>query len=148
MITELTKPAMSTHSTQTESASGAHSASFPAMPLPHLDLPVISSRWIDADGRELTDLINPPVAGLTVSLRDGNDDEIAQARTDAAGSYQFDDIPGGDYTVVFTAPSGVGNHGTNERAASYWPGDSAVPTPVHLWLNSSPARFSLLGTLA
>jgi hypothetical protein len=120
------------------------------MPLPHLDLPVISSRWIDEDGHELTELVDPPVAGLHVSLRNASDDEIARATTDPAGSYQFDDIPGGDYTVVFTAPSGVGRPSATRdpQPETYWPGDSAVPTPVHLWLNSSPARFQLLGTLA
>jgi hypothetical protein len=141
LITELTKPALSAKPVDPAT---------PTMPLPHLDLPVISSRWIDEDGRELTDLVDPPVAGLKVSLRNGNDDEIGQARTDVAGSYEFDDVPSGDYTVVFTAPSGVTNQlaADRPRPASYWPGDSAVPTPVHLWLTSSPSRFRLLGTLA
>jgi hypothetical protein len=146
LITELTKPAMSTKSTLAPSPGPTPAA----MPLPHLDLPVISSRWIDEDGHELTDLVDPAVAGLKVSLRNGNDVEIAQARTDSAGSYQFDDIPGGDYTVVFTAPSGAARSSRPDdaRPASYWPADNVVPTPVHLWLTSSPARFRLLGTLA
>jgi hypothetical protein len=140
LITELTKPAMSTKSVDPTP---------PTMPLPHHDLPVIRSRWIDEDGRELTDLVDPPVAGLKVSLRNGNGDEIGQARTDVAGSYEFDDVPSGDYTVVFTAPSGIATQvAADPRPASYWPGDSSVPTPVHLWLTSSPTRFRLLGTLA
>lgn len=140
----------------------ARESANPTMPLPRLDLPLIRSRWVDQFGRELTDLVDPPIAGVPVSLRDRFDLEIARTTTSTTGSYRFEDITRDDYTVVFTvSPSGGGSGGGggsgpmgsagDRRPATYWPGDSVVPTPVHTWLPTvltGSTGFSLEGTLS
>jgi hypothetical protein len=161
MIAELSEIPLSNRS--------GHAAN-PTLPLPRLDLPLVSSRWVDEDGRELTDLVDPPIAGLPVSLRDRFGLEIGRTTTDSTGSYRFDDIPRDDLVVIFTVtPSGgsgfsaripiastpdseaTTGSASDRRPASYWPGDSVVPSPVHTWLPNQGAngemRFSLEGTL-
>jgi SdrD B-like domain len=126
----------------------SHDTASPTVPLPRLDLPIVRSRWLTADGREFDDPHGPPIAGLAVSLRDSAGIEIARTTTDSAGNYRFDDIPRADYTVVFTVPSGTPGSADrvgagDRRPASYWPGDSVVPTPVHTWLPTLPTLPSL-----
>jgi Carboxypeptidase regulatory-like domain len=117
----------------------------PTMPLPRLDFPIVRSQWLTADGRVFDDPQGPPIAGLAVSLRTPDGVEIARTTTDSAGNYRFDDIPRGDYTVVFTVPSGAPGSADrigagDRRPASYWSGDSVVPTPVHTWLPTLPSQ--------
>jgi hypothetical protein len=116
----------------------------PTMPLPRLDLPTLRSLWLTADGRVFDDPQGPPIAGLAVSLRTSDGIEIARTTSDSAGNYRFDDVPRGDYTVVLTVPSGAPGSADrigpgDRRPASYWPGVSVVPTPVHTWLPTLPS---------
>jgi hypothetical protein len=76
------------------------------------ELPLGHVAWVDSDGNELlgsdsssTASTGYPMAGVQVSLRDGSGAEIARTLTDRRGNYVFDDLPMGQYTVVFTAPS-------------------------------------------
>ena len=57
--------------------------------------------WLDADGDGLQTPGEIGVAGVPVTLLDEFGDEVATTETDAQGEYLFDDVDGGDYTVVF-----------------------------------------------
>jgi hypothetical protein len=116
------------------------------------ELPTLRVQWTDANGVSLTDLddwAQLPIAAVRVSLRDRSGIEIAQTTTDTTGGYRFDDVRDGDYTVVFTVPSGAARRISpgDRQPASFWPGDSVVPTPVHTWIRR-PTGLRLIGTLS
>jgi hypothetical protein len=73
------------------------------------ELPLGRVTWLDANGNALSEaeIASSPLAGVSVSLRDESGVELARTVTDARGNYLFDDVPMGQYTVVFTAPSSV-----------------------------------------
>lgn len=73
------------------------------------ELPLGRVTWLDFEGTALSDteIARSPMAGVSVSLRDESGLELARTVTDARGNYLFDDVPIGQYTVVFTAPSSV-----------------------------------------
>ena len=102
MIAELTEFDIAPTSSKVDTDTAS-----PTMPLPRLDLPILRSLWLTADGRVFDDPQGPPIAGLAVSLRTSDGIEIARTTSDSAGNYRFDDVPRGDYTVVFTVPSGA-----------------------------------------
>ncbi|QBR73267.1 SpaA isopeptide-forming pilin-related protein [Microbacterium sediminis] len=58
--------------------------------------------WRDYDGDGVREAGDDPLAGITVTLRDAAGVEVATTATAADGSYLFDDVPLGDYTVAFT----------------------------------------------
>jgi hypothetical protein len=62
--------------------------------------------WTDANGNGVQDSGETGIPGLTVTLKDGTGTVIGTAITGPQGQYHFDQLPAGDYTVVFTAPSG------------------------------------------
>ncbi len=130
---------------------GLHAYTEQALGQAAAELPVTIFRWVDGDGREILDsIVTAPRAGLRVSLRDRAGIEIAQTATDRSGSYRFDDVASGDYTVIFTVPSGAtgrsGEAAAVNRRDSFWPGDNVVPTPVQTW-TSGLNGFQLFGTL-
>jgi hypothetical protein len=93
------------------------------------DLPLGRVTWLDCNGNALSEaeIASSPLAGVSVSLRDESGAELARTVTDARGNYLFDDLPMGQYTVVFTAPSSV----------------IAAGPPKNLASNGSPARGGL-----
>jgi hypothetical protein len=97
-----------------------------------LELPLGTSRWSDDESAELRQPTPRSIAGVPVSLRDAQGNEIARTTTDRTGRYRFDDLPGVDYSVVFTAPSG--GH------------DEPTRTPIQTW-TSGPTGYRLVGTL-
>ena len=87
--------------------------------------------WYDNDGDGLQDdpADEPGVQGVTVTLFDGNGDPVTDMAgnpvgpevTDGNGNYLFEDLPPGDYYVVFdlaTLPTGydvTGRNATNDQ---------------------------------
>ena|GEM_PF-694989 len=67
--------------------------------------------WLDSDKNGVQDAGEPPVAGVTVELRDGAGTVIATTTTDRNGRYVFDELPAGTYQVRFVL--------TAEQAALY-----------------------------
>lgn len=63
--------------------------------------------WEDLDADGIQDDGEPGIAGVAVELLDDTDDVIASTVTDAAGLYEFDDLPPGSYRVRFVAPTGM-----------------------------------------
>jgi hypothetical protein len=133
-----------------------------------MDIPEVTTRWIDDEGRELQAVAGVPSAGVLVSLRTRAGREIAQTSTDSAGSYRFEEVPPGDYLVVFTVPSGtrqVAEAGSLSNSVSgpaaqpatgpdaeavqadRWSDDRAVLTDIQTW-TGGPTGFRLVGTLA
>ena len=60
----------------------------------------------DADRDGARDAGEPGLSGVTITLRDGANTDIATTTTAANGSYSFPPQPGGAYTVVETQPTG------------------------------------------
>ncbi|MFT4288382.1 SdrD B-like domain-containing protein, partial [Nocardioides sp.] len=67
--------------------------------------------WIDADSDGAQDADETPLAGVTVTLLDGDGNEVATTTTDENGRYLFDNLPAGTYQVRFEL--------TEEQAATY-----------------------------
>jgi hypothetical protein len=112
------------------------------------DLPVITVRWVDAAGADISQFDRPhPIAvgGLPVLLLDVRGREFARTTTDQSGNYHFDNVPSGDFTAIFIAPSDVAGS-AEEAPPSFWPGDTIVPTAVHTWTGAGP-MLRLSGTL-
>jgi len=63
--------------------------------------------WQDTDGDGIQDVGEPGIANVKVILYDGLGMAIDSVFTDSNGEYLFEDLPGGDYQIVF-APSGAG----------------------------------------
>ena len=68
-----------------------------------------STIYIDANADGTHDADEPGIAGVTVTLLDGNGDAIATMTTDENGNYLFPDLPNGDYTVVVSDTENVLN---------------------------------------
>jgi SdrD B-like domain len=130
MIAELTAP--------TQFSAIDDGTATPTSAANSIDLPVATVRWVDEAG---ADVLEPaqhaPRAGLRVSLRTRTGGECAQTTTDQNGAYHFDDVPAGDYVVIFTLPS-VKNPGTATE-------HSALPA-VQSWTRRG-SGFRLVGTV-
>ncbi|WP_172802261.1 SdrD B-like domain-containing protein [Agrococcus jejuensis] len=61
--------------------------------------------WRDLDDDGIQDDGEPGVAGVTVTLLDANGQTVATTTTAADGTYLFDGLELGDYTVVVTSPA-------------------------------------------
>ncbi|TCP39551.1 SdrD B-like domain-containing protein [Rhodovulum marinum] len=62
--------------------------------------------WFDADGDGIQDASEAGVANVTVTLLDGDGNEVASQATDGNGNYLFEGLAAGDYQVVFELPAG------------------------------------------
>ncbi|MAS37945.1 MAG: hypothetical protein CL610_28380, partial [Anaerolineaceae bacterium] len=58
--------------------------------------------WDDLNDNGIQDGGEPGVTGITVTLYDGDDNEIDTTATDGTGSYLFEDLVPGDYYVIFS----------------------------------------------
>ncbi|PID80423.1 MAG: hypothetical protein CSB19_00085 [Clostridiales bacterium] len=81
--------------------------------------------WDDKDNDGIQDSGEPGVAGVKVTLKDGNGIVIATTTTDSNGNYSFTGLDNGDYIVEFdptTFPAGYGetkhNQGGNDAVDS------------------------------
>ncbi|MEO1367266.1 MAG: SdrD B-like domain-containing protein, partial [Acidobacteriota bacterium] len=64
--------------------------------------------WLDADGNGVQDGGEAGLAGVTVSLLDGDGVEIEQTATDADGVYAFYALQSGVYAIGVQVPEGFG----------------------------------------
>jgi serine-aspartate repeat-containing protein C/D/E len=62
--------------------------------------------WLDADGDGLQSSGESGFAGVPVVLKDASGATVATTTTAADGSYLFEKVLAGSYTVVFTPPAG------------------------------------------
>ncbi len=91
--------------------------------------------WNDSDGDGIQDAGEPGVPGVTVILRDANGNEVTRTTTDEGGSYRFERLPLGDYTVEFTGlPNGMGftMRGAGDDAVDSDPGHNGRTGTVTL----------------
>jgi protocatechuate 3,4-dioxygenase beta subunit/phosphotransferase system IIB component len=66
--------------------------------------------WADTDGDGVQDAGEPGLPGVTVRLRDGDGNVVATTATDANGTYSFDSLAAGTYSVEIdaaTLPAGT-----------------------------------------
>jgi hypothetical protein len=71
-----------------------------------VDLAITGTVWLDADESATIDAGEQPIGRIEVQLRDADGALIATTTTAADGTYRFDELAQGDYTVVFVAPAG------------------------------------------
>ena len=70
--------------------------------------------WIDTDRDGTLDSgENERLGGVTITLRDGLGNIVATTTTLADGSYRFDNLPAGNYTIEQTQPTGYGSSTSN-----------------------------------
>lgn len=73
--------------------------------------------WNDLDEDGIQDPQEPPMVGVGVRLVTAEQDAvILSTTTDYKGEYLFEDVPPGDYRIIFTLPAGF--HFTQENAGS------------------------------
>ena len=60
--------------------------------------------WLDTNKDGVQDSDEPGVVNVTVELVDENGTTIANTTTDASGTYTFEKVPTGNYTVKVTRP--------------------------------------------
>ena len=58
--------------------------------------------WDDIDEDGIQDSNEPGVQGVTVTLYDGNGNQVGQTTTDTNGEYLFDNLTPGSYYVIFS----------------------------------------------
>jgi protocatechuate 3,4-dioxygenase beta subunit len=73
-----------------------------------VDLAITGTVWFDADGDSARDDGELPIGGITVTLLDADGAVVATTTTAADGTYRFDGLDAGAYTVVFDEPAGLG----------------------------------------
>ncbi len=71
-----------------------------------VDLAITGTVWFDADEDATIGAGERTLAGITVQLLDDDGELIATTTSDADGTYRFNDLPPGDYEVVFLPPAG------------------------------------------
>jgi protocatechuate 3,4-dioxygenase beta subunit len=69
-------------------------------------LAITGTVWLDVDEDQRFDPGDQPIGRITVQLLDADGVVVRSTTTDADGSYRFDDLPPGEYTVAFLAPEG------------------------------------------
>jgi SdrD B-like domain len=62
--------------------------------------------WQDFNGNGIQDGGEPGLPGVQAVLKDNNGNTIANTVTDAAGAYQFNNLPPGSYNITFNPPPG------------------------------------------
>ncbi len=68
---------------------------------------IVGTVFNDADGDGIVDSGETAIGGATVTITDADGNVVGTTTTAADGSYTFDGLPPGDYTVTVTPPSGV-----------------------------------------
>ncbi|HAR6677110.1 TPA: YSIRK-type signal peptide-containing protein, partial [Staphylococcus aureus] len=62
--------------------------------------------WEDTNKNGIQDQDEKGISGVTVTLKDENDNVLKTVTTDADGKYKFTDLDNGNYKVEFTTPEG------------------------------------------
>jgi uncharacterized repeat protein (TIGR01451 family) len=84
---------------------------------------VISGKVYKDRDRNGTDDGDPPIVGVTITLRQGAT-VIATTTTGPDGSYRFENLPAGSYEVVETQPAGHGSSTPDSQAVNVSAGAS------------------------
>lgn len=78
--------------------------------------------WYDIDADGIQEAGENGVSGVEVTLYNSSDTFLASENTDQNGNYLFENLPAGDYYVVFDLPAGyqftAQNQGSNENVDS------------------------------
>jgi protocatechuate 3,4-dioxygenase beta subunit len=93
--------------------------------------------WVDTTPNCQFDPGEAPIAGVTIQLFDLNGNLVSATQTNAQGSYQFNNLQPGTYTVKETQPTGYLDGG--EMAGSHGGDDSADDVISAIQLNSGDA---------
>ncbi len=113
--------------------------------------------WYDVDGDGVQDAGEPGVAGVSVALYDNSTNRLlATATTDATGVYLFDNLPPGNYYVIFdlgTIPPGFSvttpNAGGNDALdsdANQTTGQTAATGPLSAGQQNMTLDMGLVAT--
>lgn len=87
--------------------------------------------WIDANGNGVQDGGESGLPDVTVKLyKDGNPTAIATTTTGSNGSYAFNNLAPGTYTVEFIKPVGSNYVITTQNAAGGTPATNSDPNPT------------------
>lgn len=62
--------------------------------------------WTDTNNNGIPDAGEPGINGVTVTLRNTAGTVVGTTTTNSKGYYHFDNLPAGNYTEQFTAPTG------------------------------------------
>jgi len=79
---------------------------------------------VNADGTRATG--DPPLAGITITLKDGLGAPVGSTTTAADGTYAFFGLPAGNYQVEETQPPGYGSSTPDTRSVTVAAGGSAT----------------------
>jgi fimbrial isopeptide formation D2 family protein len=71
--------------------------------------PISGTVFVDTNNNGTRDPGEPPLGGVTVTLKDANGNTVATTTTQPDGSYSFPNLPAGTYTVEETQPAGYAN---------------------------------------
>ena len=80
--------------------------------------------WLDSNGNGLQDSGEPGVAGVSVTIFDTEDNEVATTITDSIGFYSFTGLEAGEYRVGFTLPA-------NRSFTAYNTDNAGLPGPIN-----------------
>lgn len=68
---------------------------------------ITGTTWMDNNGNKVRDAGEPPVGGVTVTLKDGQGSVVARTTSGPDGTYSLPNLPDGNYTVSFSTPPGT-----------------------------------------
>ncbi len=108
LIPEPTPTATTTStSTRTPTVTMTPSPTLPPTPTEVVTTAVVSGMaWRDDDGNMTHDPGEPPLAGVTIILKDPSYQEISRQSTGMDGSYAFTNLPGASYVLTREDPTG------------------------------------------
>ncbi len=104
-------------------------------------LPSLSGTvFIDRDNSATLDNGEPGIGGVSLTLRDVNGNVVGMTTTNPDGSYVFNNIDAGQFTITETQPNGYGSSTANVLTVN-------VPTSGLMGQNFGETTSSLAGTV-
>ena len=99
--------------------------------------------WWDLDEDGIQDDGEPGIQGVTVTLKDANNNTVGTTTTDADGAYLFDNLTPGDYTVVFTLPGNDWSFSPQDQGGDDTKDSDADPNTGEASVNLAPGEHDL-----